>query len=148
MTSPFPEIVCTEDTLWGSPRVDGRRLAVGDIVSSVEIYGTLQEVMSDHELTRSQIGQALQYCSARQCLRDKPKVFCHNCSLRRQQEGPLDTSDLKEVTDGDSVYVKGENFISFGTMADLLDDWNGKDRWIIATDLLIDLRVELFGAQD
>ena len=148
MASNFPSVVCTENILSGSPRVDGRRLAVGDIVSSVESYGTLEEVISDYELTRSQISQALQYCSAMQCLADKPKVFCHNCSLRKQQEGSLDTSNLEEIKDGDSVYVRGENFISFGSMADLLDDWNGKDRWTIATDLLIDLRVELFGTQD
>src|SRR5687767_13667626 len=32
----FPEIVCTPDILWGQPRLEGRRLAVGDIVSLVD----------------------------------------------------------------------------------------------------------------
>ncbi|HEX8327763.1 MAG TPA: DUF433 domain-containing protein [Hymenobacter sp.] len=141
MTSPFPEIVCTEDTLWGSPRVDGRRLAVGDVVSIV--HDSLHHALDSHELTLSQIKQALSYCSMLQCQADNPLVFCHNCSLRSKQEGPLDTSDLEEVISGDSVFVKGENFMFFGSMEDLLEDYCGYDWWIIATDLLIDLRNEL-----
>ncbi|MFD1466620.1 DUF433 domain-containing protein [Hymenobacter caeli] len=148
MSSDFPEIIHTEDILWGSPRIIGRRLAVGDVVSFMENYGTLEEIVSGYELTRSQISQALQYCSVLQCKIDKPKVFCHNCSLRREQEGPLDTSDLEEIKDGNSVYVRGNNLISLGSMEELLDDWNGKDWWIIAAELLVDSRAELFGAQD
>ncbi len=104
----FPNIVCTEGTLGGSPRIDGRRLAVGDVVSFIKNYETLSEVMEDYELTPSEIKQALQYCSNLQCRQDEPTVFCHNCSLRREQEGKLDTSDLEEVTINDSTFVKGE----------------------------------------
>ena len=111
-------------------------------------YGGLHEALTDFELSSSEVSQALQYCSALQCKTDAPKVFCHNCSLRRQQEGPLDTSDFEEVRIGESVYVRGENFISFGSMEDLLNDWNGQDWWKVATDLLIDLRAELVGSQD
>ncbi|MBO9566429.1 MAG: hypothetical protein J7621_26880 [Niastella sp.] len=37
MYKKFPEIVCTEDTLWGQPQLEGRRLTVGDIVSQVDV---------------------------------------------------------------------------------------------------------------
>jgi uncharacterized protein (DUF433 family) len=141
MAAHFPTIVCTEHTLGGSPRIDGRRLAVGDVVSIV--YDSLHHALDGHKLTIDQIKQALSYCATLQCKSDNPLVFCHNCSLRRQQEGPLDTSCLEEVTQGDSVFVQGENFISFGSMQDLLEDWNGYDWWIIATELLIDLQPEL-----
>jgi hypothetical protein len=43
----FPEIVCTSDTLWGQPRLDGRRLAVGDIVSLVDIHDDLSIVLKE-----------------------------------------------------------------------------------------------------
>ncbi|AII51164.1 hypothetical protein N008_04105 [Hymenobacter sp. APR13] len=123
-------------------------MAVGDVVSFVENYGTVEEVSSDYALTRSQISQALQYCSTLQCQIDKPKVFCHNCSLRRQQKGPLETSGLEEIRHGDFVYVKGKDFLSFGPMEELLSDWNGQDWWKIAAERLIDMRIELFGTQD
>jgi uncharacterized protein (DUF433 family) len=143
MTTNFPDIVCTEGTLFGSPRINGRRLAVGDVVSFIKNYGTLEQVTKDYELSVSQIKQALQYCSNLQCKTDKPKVFCHNCSLRRQQEGSLDISNLEEIKDDETSFVKDDNSIFLGSMNELLEDWNGKDWWTIATDLLIDLRYQL-----
>lgn len=143
MSLAYSAIVCTEGTLAGSPRIEGRRLAVGDVVSIVN--DSLNHALSSHELSLDQIKQALSYCATLQCKGDNPLVFCHNCSLRSKQEGPLDTSDLEEITEGNSVFVKGENFIAFGSMQDLLDDRNGYDWWILATNLLIDLRTELRG---
>jgi len=148
MTTNFPDIVCTEHTLAGSPRINGRRIAVGDVVNFVKNYGTLEEVIKDYELTISQIRQALQYCATLQCKNDKPKVFCHNCSLSRQQEGPLDTSDLEEVEINETIFVKGDNSIFIGSMDELLEAWEGQDWWTIATDLLIDLRDELRDRQN
>src|SRR6478735_4530839 len=143
MTNPYPNIVCTEDILWGSPRIDGRRLAVGDMVGFLKNYGTLKEVIEDYELTVPEIKQALQYCSNLQCKQDRPIVFCHNCSLRREQEGPLDISNAKEITSNDLTFVKNDNSYYLGGMNEMLDDWKGQDWWIIATDLLIDLRNDL-----
>jgi hypothetical protein len=55
----------------------------------------------------------------------------------------MDTSGLEEIIEGDSAFVRGENFHFFGSMAELLEDYRGYDWWVIATDLLIDLRNEL-----
>jgi len=143
MHSAYPDIVCTGNTLAGSPRVDGRRLAVGDVVSIVN--DSLDHAIGIHKLSLDQIKQALDYCATLQCKEDAPLVFCHNCSLSGNQQSKLDTSSLEEITEGDSVFVKGENFIAFGLIQDLLDDWNGYDWWTIAMDLLIDLRTELRG---
>jgi len=98
---------------------------VGDIVSIVN--DSLDHAISAHKLSLDQIKQALDYCATLQCKDDAPLKFCHNCSLRRNQEGPLDTSGLEEIIEGNSVFVKGENFIAFGSVQDLLDDWNGYD---------------------
>jgi uncharacterized protein (DUF433 family) len=140
----FPNIVCTEGTLAGSPRIDGRRLAVSDVVGFLRNYGSLQEVISDYELTISDIRQALHYCSMLQCKEDKPAVFCHNCSLRREQEGPLDISNLEEVALDDLTFVKSDNLVFLGSKDELLDEWQGQNWWKIAMDLLIDFRSDLF----
>jgi len=141
MTPSFPNIVCTEHTISGSPRIDGRRLAVGDVVSIVR--DSLQHALDGHELTLDQIKQALSYCATLQCKSDNPLVFCHNCSLESARAGPLDIADLEEVTSRDSVFVRGDNFVFLGSMQELLEDYRGQDWWVIATDLLIDLRSEL-----
>ena len=82
----FPEIVCTHDTLWGQPRLDGRRLAVGDIVSLLETYDdNINSVLTDFELTLQEVRQALHYCKILECQKDKPEKYCHNCLLRVEQ---------------------------------------------------------------
>lgn len=144
MINPFPNIVCTEGVLSGSPRIDGRRLSVGDVVSFMKYYSSLQEVIDDYDPLSEEIRQALLYCSSLQCKQDNPSVFCHNCSLRRQQNGPLDTSDLEEMTFNDATFVTGDNSIFLGSIDELLEAWEGQDWLKIATDLLIDLRNDLF----
>jgi uncharacterized protein (DUF433 family) len=82
----FPEIVCTHDCLWGQPRLEGRRLAVGDIVSLVDVYHEeIGVTMKDYELSLQQIRQALHYCKLQECKNDNPEKFCHNCTLRIEQ---------------------------------------------------------------
>nr|GFC36068.1 hypothetical protein [Tanacetum cinerariifolium] len=116
-------VVCTAHTLGGSPRLAGRRLAVGDIISSLSIYEEVIEVMQEYELSLEQVRQALQYCAGQYCLVDKPVVFCHNCSLRSKQEKALDIADLEEI-DGKIV---GKGIVFFGTMEELLIEWQGQD---------------------
>jgi hypothetical protein len=43
----FPEIVCTPDTLWGQPRLQGLRLTVADIVSLVDINAAIPIVLNE-----------------------------------------------------------------------------------------------------
>lgn len=142
MTTPFPKIVCTDDTLGGSPRVDGRRLAVGDVIATLNSTG-LKVAIEDFDLTMTEIRDALLYCSSLQCNADKPKVFCHNCSLRRDQEGPLDISQYQEVQIDGEFFVKGNGMTFFGSMSEFLEDHAGQDFWKISTDLLINFNTEL-----
>lgn len=79
----FPEIICTHDCLWGQPSLEGRRLAVGDIVSLVDIYHEdIGITMKDFDLSLQQIRQSLHYCKSLECKKDNPEKFCHNCILR------------------------------------------------------------------
>ena len=87
----FPEIVCTPDTLWGQPRLEGTRLAVGDIVGLVDTCDSnINSVLTDFELSLQQVRQALHYCKTLQCKRDNPVKFCHNCTLRVTQNNESD----------------------------------------------------------
>jgi uncharacterized protein (DUF433 family) len=82
----FPEIVCTHYCLCGQPRLEDRRLAVGDIVSLVDIYHEdIGVTMKDFELSLRQIRQVLHYCKLQECKKDNPENFCHNCILRVEQ---------------------------------------------------------------
>lgn len=134
--------MCTEDTLWGSPRLDGRRLAVGDVISLLN-GSELSQVIQDYELSKIEILEALHYCSSLQCKIDKPKVFCHNCTLRREQDGPLNVSEYEEQKINGEYYVKGNGLLFFGSMKEFLEDYKGKNFWEISTDLLIDLGPKL-----
>ena len=78
MKNIYTNIVCTDNVLSGSPRIDGRRLSVGDIVSILKGENDIVVVMNDFELSKIEILQALEYCFNQQCLKDKPNVFCHN----------------------------------------------------------------------
>ncbi|WP_073288442.1 DUF433 domain-containing protein [Hymenobacter psychrotolerans] len=100
----FPEIVITENILWGQPRLEGRRLAVGDIVSQVDINSTIYEALQDYEITLQQARQALHYCRTLQCVRDKPIKFCHNCTLRVQQEGEVDGEEQDNWKRADRLF--------------------------------------------
>jgi uncharacterized protein (DUF433 family) len=138
----FPNIVCTQEVLAGSPRLNERRLAVGDIVSLVSSYGSFEEIKKDFELNTSIIKEALLYCSSQQCLKDKPLVYCHNCSLRNEQEGLPDLFNIKEQQVDDTKFVKDENSIYFGSKEEYLKEVQGQKWWVVATELLIDLRNE------
>ena len=86
----FPEIIFTDDVLWGQPRLEGRRLAVGDIVSQVDVNRSAAITGDDYEISLQQVRQALCYCSSLQCVKDKVIKYCHNCTLRVQQDGEAD----------------------------------------------------------
>jgi uncharacterized protein (DUF433 family) len=140
MQLSFSHIVCTEEVLWGSPRVNGRRLAVGDVVSLVSNYGTFEEVQQDFELSVEEIREVLLYCSSLQCKRDWPLVYCHNCSLRKE---PVDLSEMQEVVVEGVAMVKHGDSLFVGTLGEYLLELEGTDWWKVATDLLIDKRGKL-----
>ncbi len=102
----FPEIVITENVLWGQPRLDRRRLAVGDIVSQIDIEDSLVLALQDYEITLQEARQALHYCRTLQCVKDKPLKFCHNCTLRVQQEGDADGEEQDNWKRAERLFKK------------------------------------------
>lgn len=91
----FPEIVRTENVLCGQPRLEGRRLSVGDIVSLINVNKNLNIVLQDFELSHQQARQAVLYCKLKKCEVDNPIKFCHNCTLQVKQ----DNSKIDEEKD-------------------------------------------------
>lgn len=102
----FPEIVLTEDTLWGQPRLEGRRLAVGDIVSHAAVHNSAADAAEDYAISLQQVKQALLYCKTLQCLKDNPINYCHNCTLRVQQEGEADGEEKDNWIRAEKLYGK------------------------------------------
>lgn len=81
----YPEIVMTNSVVGGSPRIDGTRLTVGDVVRIVTKDG-LADAIADFELSMLEVRQALSYCSKLRCQEDQQTKFCHNCTLRAKQD--------------------------------------------------------------
>jgi uncharacterized protein (DUF433 family) len=133
----YPNIVCTEDVLCGSPRIEGRRLAVGDVVCQLGLSNSGEEIEENYALTKDLILQALEYCAKQQCIQDQPLLFCHNCSLRKAQEEPLDLNQYEEFEFNGETYVRGDDSIYLGTLSEFIADWNGIDRWEQAIELLV-----------
>jgi len=140
MNKAYQHIISTEDILNGSPRIAGRRLAVGDVVSIVMLNG-IEVAVGDYELTKPEIKEALHYCAALQCKMDCPPVFCHNCSLRKKE--PIDFSELREENIQGEDITHYQNLIFLGRKQEFIEDWNGKDLWNIAVNLLIDFGTKL-----
>lgn len=83
----FPKIVITDNVLWGQPRIIGRRHTVcRDVVSFIMSNESLNFTLEDYQLSMQEIKQALHYCKLKQCIKDNPKMFCHNCTLSVNQK--------------------------------------------------------------
>jgi uncharacterized protein (DUF433 family) len=80
-------IVCTPDVCSGSPRVDGTRITVANIVAPldpkrVELHQLTEYVPVDDAIA------ALRYCAEQRCLIDRPESFCEQCTLDKRAPDP------------------------------------------------------------
>jgi uncharacterized protein (DUF433 family) len=142
MTNKYTKIVCTEDVLWGSPRIVNRRLAICDVVSFITDQG-LPEVMKERELSKQEIREALEYCSKQACIEDKPLNYCYNCRLRNEKDEPEDFTKYEEFElDGD-LYVRGEGVTYLGSMQEFIAESAGIENWKIAQKLMLELDEQL-----
>jgi uncharacterized protein (DUF433 family) len=90
--------------LWGQPRIDGTRLAVGDIVSHVDVNRSAGIAATDYNISLQQTRQALDYCRSLRCVKDNVPKYCHNCVLRVQQDGT-------KVDDEHSNWIRAERLL-------------------------------------
>lgn len=100
----YPEIIFTDDISWGQPRLDGRRLVVGDIISLAWINNSPYTFIDEYELSIQQVKQAIYYCRSMQCVSDKVSRFCYNCTLRVKQEGVSEGDEEDNWKRADHLY--------------------------------------------
>lgn len=143
MSNKFTKIVCTEDVLWGSPRIDNSRLAVCDVVFFLTDQ-SLEVVMKERELSKQEIREALQYCAEQVCIEDKPSNFCHNCRLCVEKDGPENLSKYEEFELDGEPYMRGEGTIFLGSMQEFIEESVGIENWKIAQKLISDLNDQLY----
>lgn len=142
MTPKFTKIVCTENVLWGSPRINNHRLAVCDVVFLLTDQ-TLASVIRERGLSKQEIREALEYCSQQVCIQDKPINFCHNCRLCVEKDGPQDLSKYEEFELDSQLFVRGEGMIYLGSLLEFIEESKGIENWKIAQKLLIELEGQL-----
>jgi uncharacterized protein (DUF433 family) len=142
MANKYTIIVCKEDVLWGSPRIDNRRLAVCDIVFFLTDQ-SVGEVMKERELSKQELREALQYCSEQVCIEDKPLNFCYNCRLRKEKDGPEDFTKYEEFEIDGYTYVRGEGMTFLGSMKEFMEEEAGIENWKIARKLILELDSQL-----
>ncbi len=128
-------VVYSKRVLEGSPRIRGRKVSIGHLVSRLAQAENLDSFIQDYVLTREEILQALEYCVHQQCLADQPPNYCHNCSLRRKEQ-TWNPDDFEEIDLDGQKCVKGKNIIYMGTMEEFWEYWQGQDCWDTAVDLL------------
>lgn len=96
----------TADVLNGSPRLNNRRLAVGDVVSQLDVSESLDDCLSNYTITVEQVKDCLEYCKQQQCLKDQPNKYCHNCTLRVKQDGDSDGEEQDNWKRADRLFIK------------------------------------------
>lgn len=102
----YKTIVLTSDVLQGSPRIFDRRLAVGDIVSQLDLSETIGDCLNDYSISIEQVEECLQYCRTQHCILDNPNKYCHNCSLRVQQDNEGDGEEQDNWLRAERLFIK------------------------------------------
>ncbi len=126
-------IVTTSDTCTGSPRIDGTRLICADVVMALHYSISIGEYLGTYDyLTLDDILEALRYCSAQQCLIDKPDNFCCGCSLDLRPEEPPSyfLSSFSEIQKFSESEASGYAYL--GTPEQYERDKIPEDLWILA----------------
>lgn len=62
LTKTYPLI--TIDKILGEPRLVGKRISVGDVLTFITLYGSFDEILDEYEengLTKEQLTQAVQF---------------------------------------------------------------------------------------
>lgn len=82
----FPDILITEDVADGQPHLAETPFSVGEIIAAAGTGKNKFDVADELDTSVPLMRQAMLYCEAGQCLRDKPPAFCHNCTHQAMHE--------------------------------------------------------------
>ena len=89
------DIVHTDDTCGGAPRIDGTRLTCANVVLPLGMHNeSLNRYLSIYDyLTESDIKECVRYCSEQLCVIDGVSNFCQGCSLDQRKSPPCENPD-------------------------------------------------------
>jgi uncharacterized protein (DUF433 family) len=136
------KILVNSKILNGNPYIDGMRCTVFDIITECGFDGIDAVLLSNPELTKSDIVEILQYCNKRQC--DVDNAHCGGCVLRTKQDNIYTIDDFinrfSEIrfTNSDEI-IHGSGLgvmIMPGKSSDLESLWQGQKGWEIAERVL------------
>lgn len=71
----------------GTTKIGRQTLGSWRHVSHVDVNRSAYIAGDDYEISLQEVRQALTYCSSLQCVKDEVLKYCHNCTLRVQQDG-------------------------------------------------------------
>jgi uncharacterized protein (DUF433 family) len=132
-------IKCNPEINFGQPALVGRRLTVFNIVTKLYYEKSLEEAISDYEISIQDARDAVQYCMHMKCEQDKDlQHYCDGCILRTIQEGwKFNKDEYKEVQYGENKYTlsKDGRSIFLGSLKELEDSEFGMVTWLIAEEV-------------
>lgn len=104
------KIVSTKDVLFGMPRIDGRRISVYNIVSSLWNNKNIDEYSEIFEISKNEIFNALVYCKNLECQKNNVIQYCEGCVLNTINSEKAKIN-YKELDNG--VFIDNDNNIFF-----------------------------------
>jgi len=135
------EIISTQDTCWGAPRLNGRRLTVFDVVSGVYVSKSISAYVNEFGLKIEDVLTALKYCSEQFC-KERSLNFCSGCVLRYIKDlGTEKREEIEEIfnDDGSSfLKIDGTRYY-LGSKNEYNQQKAGMVTWALAELMLKDL---------
>lgn len=131
-------IGCSSEINFGMPSLSGRRLTVYDIVTKLSVEESVDEAISDYDISLDDIKDALQYCMTTRCKYDgSRKHYCDGCILRTLEEGNnFHPENFREILiEGRVFTVSLDGKIVFtGTLDEFQKSEIGQETWKLAEE--------------
>ncbi|MFT5618857.1 MAG: hypothetical protein ACI85I_002092 [Arenicella sp.] len=145
-------VVSTEDTLGGSPRLDGRRLDIRHVIWGIIEYdnANIKSYQDDFEVTTDQIRHAIMYCKDEICELQNVPQSCNGCSKKFRKDTKTWEEYLQEegipedIQIGNNDFTKlGNSLILLGDLEDYKKEFEGVDTWKTAQVLYLKFKETL-----
>lgn len=131
-------IVSTNETCWGAPRLEGRRLTVADVVLGIYYSDNIKDYTLDFEISHDEAILALKYCAQQKC-KTKALNYCDKCLLRFVKDlGQDDNNTIKEITheDGTATTIINDQHFYLGSKEEYEQAQMGELVWVKAEEVL------------
>lgn len=130
-------IIRSENTCFGRPRIDGTRLEVYTVITDLFYADSIEEVVKDRGLSHDDLQKVVDYCRNMDCkiITKSYEKYCSGCILSTQHEGLYQQPLKLQKLDGDLYIDEQNNAIFVGSKEELEEELYGKPGWIIAAQV-------------